>query len=170
MSNTTALPTGIWHLEPSTTITTTVKKMGVITVPATLDLVSSTIEINADHEIVSVDVVADASSYASKNAKRNEHVVGEDFLDAAVHPTISFRADTVTADGSNYRAKGSVTVKGRTSPVDVTIADVNFTDTTGSFTASATIDRKTIGVDRMPTFIIGRELALSVTAKAAKTT
>jgi hypothetical protein len=62
-----------------------------------------------------------------------------------------------------------VTLKGQTSPIDVTVADVQLTDANGSFTASATIDRKAIGVDKFPTFFVGRDLELRVSAKASKT-
>ncbi len=73
-------------------------------------------------------------------------------------------------DGSGYSANGTVTIKGQTSPVDVTITNVQFTDSDGSFTASAIIDRKAIGVDKMPTFVVGRNLELTVSAKAIRTT
>lgn len=170
MTTTTTLPTGTWQLDTSaTTITVAVRKMGLFTVPATLAATSGTIEIDENHQVVSVDIVADASSYTSKNAKRNEHVLGNDLLDAATHPTISFGAGTVTATASGHEATGTVTLKGQTSPVDVTITDVEFNDSSGSFTATATVDRMTIGVDKMPTFVVGRNLDLTVKASATRT-
>jgi len=169
MTMTTTLPTGIWQLDTSaTTITVAVRKMGMFTVPATLAATSGTIEIDENHQVVNVDVIADASSYTSKNAKRNEHVLGNDILDAATHPTISFGAGAVAATANGHQATGTVTIKGQTSPIDVTIADVEFNETSGSFTATATVDRMTIGVDKMPTFIVGRNLDLTVDAKATR--
>ncbi len=170
-TTTTALPTGTWKLDTSATaITVAARKMGMFTIPADLTVSSGTIEIDSNHQVVNVEIVADAASYASKNAKRNEHVLSDDFLDASTHPTISFRAGAVVLGGSGYSANGTVTIKGQTSPVDVTITNVQFTDSDGSFTASAIIDRKAIGVDKMPTFVVGRNLELTVSAKAIRTT
>ncbi len=158
-------PTGTWVVDTSaTTVTVTVRKMGFLTVPANLTVTSGTIEVGENGQIVKVDVAVDASSYKSKNAKRNEHVTGSDFLDADQHPVITFRAGAVTATADGHRASGTVTIKGQTSPVDVAVSDVEFTDANGSFTAAATVDRKTAGVDKLPAFIIGRTLDLMVTA------
>ena len=167
---TAALPTGTWQLDTAaTSVTVAVRKLGLFTIPADLAVTSGTIEIDGNHELVNVEIVADAASYTSKNAKRNEHVFSEDFLDASNHPTISFRTGAVAQSGSDYQASGTVTLKGQTSPIDVTIADVQLADDSGSFTASATIDRRAIGVDKFPTFFVGRDLELTVSAKASKT-
>lgn len=161
------LPTGTWTLDSKqTTVTVTVKKLGLLSVPATLALTSGTIEIDADHQVTAVDVVADATSYASKNPKRNEHVVSADFLDAANHPELHFSATGVSQTAGGYRADGSVTVKGRTAPISIDINDVDFNTERASFTATATVDRNAIGVDKLPSFVIGRDLELTVTAVA----
>jgi polyisoprenoid-binding protein YceI len=169
MNDPVTLPTGTWQLDAeATAITVSVKKLGFITVPATLAVTSGTIEIDDRHQVSNVEIVADASSYASKNAKRNEHVHGADFLDVTRHPTIAFRADTV-ADGTGaYRATGTVTIKGQSSPIDVTITDVAVDGSRASFNATATVDRKATGVDKMPTFIVGRDLELVVSASATR--
>ena len=100
-NTTTQLPTGTWTLDPSaTTITVSAKKLGLFTIPATLTVISGTIDIDDDHQVTNVDIVADASSYASKNPKRNEHITGADFLNADAHPTIVFRSDDVTPSNS----------------------------------------------------------------------
>lgn len=162
-----ALPTGTWQLDPSrTTITVTAKKLGFFTVPATLAVSSGIIEIDADHHVTRVEVVADASSYTSANAKRNDHIRSADFLDADNHPELVFRAGRVTTSTSGYQADGSVTVKAQAVPISVDITDVDFDVDRGSFVATATIDRTTIGVDKLPSLIIGRTLQLTVTARA----
>jgi polyisoprenoid-binding protein YceI len=168
-ATTTALPTGTWQLDTSsTTVTVAARKMGLFTVPADLIVTSGGIEIDDSHQVVAVDIVADAASYASKNDKRNKHILSDDFLDVSAHPTISFHCGDVVRSDDVYRANGTVTIKGQTSPVDVTIADLQFTDNEGTFTASATIDRNAIGVDKLPNFIIGRNLVLSVSAQATR--
>ena len=168
-STNTTLPTGTWQLDPAQTkVTVTVKKMGFITVPATLDVTSGSVEINEDHQVVKVDVVADAASYTSGSAKRNEHVVNEDFLDAANHPTIAFSATSVTSKDTNYGASGSVTIKGKTSAIHFAIADVSISGDQASFAGSAVVDRNAIGVDKMPSFVIAKKLEITIDAKAAR--
>lgn len=159
---------GTWHLDPSaTTLTVTVKKLGLFTIPATLDVNSGTVDIDSDGQIVGVTIEADASSYASKNDKRNEHVVGPDFLDAEQFPTITLRATEVTATaGGGFTCRATIEAKGTSSPIDVTISDVRATEAEGSFTATATVDRNAIGVDKLPSFVIGNELSLTFTTTA----
>lgn len=169
MNDPTTLPAGTWQLDTdATAITVSVKKLGLISVPATLTVTSGTIEIDDRHQVSNVEIVADASSYVSKNAKRDEHVHGADFLDVSQHPAISFHAATVADSTGGYRATGAITIKGQSSPIDVTITDVTVDGERGSFTATATVDRKAVGVDKMPTFIIGRDLELTVSASATK--
>jgi polyisoprenoid-binding protein YceI len=169
-TTTTTLPTGTWVLDPSTTITVTATKLGFLKVPATIDLTSGTVEIDDQHQVAGVSVTGDANSYASANAKRNEHVRSADFLAAEDHPTIRFDATACRPSGDGYIADGTVTMKGATVPLSVTIADVAVNDgaTTASFTATATVDRNAIGVDKMPSFIIGRQLDLVVAASATR--
>lgn len=166
---TTTRPTqGTWTLDPSaTTIVVTAKKLGLFTIPASLNVVSGTIEIGADHQVTSVEIVADAASYASKNAKRNEHIVGSDFLDAETHPTIVFRSDRVTPGDAGLVSNGTVTVKGQATTIDVTVSNVDVADSAGSFVAAATIDRNAIGVDKLPSAVIGRQLDITVNASAS---
>lgn len=169
MKTTTDLPTGTWTLDQTTTITVTATKMGLFSIPATLRLTSGTVEIDDDHRVVGIEVVADTASYASKNAKRNEHVIGGDFLDTGSHPTITFVASSVSPTADGYRADGTVTVKGTAAAMAVTIADVTVEGTAASFTATATVDRTAVGVSKMPTFVIGRDLTISVSARATLT-
>ncbi len=160
------LPTGTWTLDPSaTTISVTAKKLGMFTVPATLQVSAGTIEIDSDHQVTAIEVTADANSYTSPNAKRNDHIRSADFLDADNHPNLSFRAGSVTQAANGYRSDGSVTVKGQTSPLGLDIDNVEVGPDSGSFRATATIDRKAIGVDKLPSFVIGRRLQLTVNAK-----
>jgi polyisoprenoid-binding protein YceI len=164
------LPTGIWTLDPTqTTITITARKLGLITVPGTVAVSEGTIEIGADHQVSSVEVVADAGSYTSGNAKRDSHVRSADFLDAANHPELEFRAGNVSLTAAGYRADGSVTVKGQTFPLTVDIGKVEFDARTSTFVATGNVDRTAIGVDKFPSLFIGNDLQLTVIATAFNT-
>ncbi len=168
-AETTNLPTGTWKLDPAaTTVTVAAKKLLLWTIPATLTVTDGTVEIDETGKVAGVEVVADAGSYTSKNSKRDEHVVGSDFLHATEHPTITFRSGTVAPAIGGHRADGTVTIKGRTSPIAVTIGDLAIDDTTATFAATTTVDRRALGVDKLPALVIGHELQLSVRAAARK--
>lgn len=161
----TQLPAGTWTLDPArSTVTITAKKLGVITVPATLTVTSSSIEIGADHEVTAVEVVVDAASYTSSNDKRDEHVRSADFLDAEAHPEIVFRSGPLTG----LQADGTVTIKGGTYPVSVTVDQVVVDGESATFAATATVDRNSMGVDKLPSLVISRALQLSVSATAVR--
>lgn len=169
MSTVNTLPAGTWHVDPAaTTVTVTVKKLGFITVPATVAVTSGVIVIDDAGDVASVEVSLDASSYASKNDKRNEHVVSADFLDAANHPTLGFQATKVSGGSGSYTAVGPVTVKGTTSPAELAVTEVHVDGSAGSFVARTTLDRKAIGVDKMPGFIIGTNLDIVVNAAVTR--
>ncbi len=163
------LPVGTWRLDPSrTTITVTATKLGVFSVPATLAVSTGTIQIDRDHRVVAVDVTADAGSYTSRNAKRNDHVRSADFLDAASHPDLAFHAESVDRTDRGYRAEGSVTVRGKRSPLRIDITDVEVDADHGSLTATATVDRNAIGIGKLPSFIVGRQIEITAIANAVR--
>ncbi len=172
MTTTTTLPTGTWTLDPATSITVTATKLGFIKVPATITLLSGTIEIDDQHQVTAVSATGDAASYTSTNTKRDNHVRSADFLAADDHPTIDFQASSLRPGATGHIADGTITIKGTTTPLTVTVSDVVITDgadgPTASFTATATADRTAIGVDKLPSFVIGRDLDLVVTASASR--
>ncbi len=162
-----ALPTGKWLLDAAaTTVTVTATKLLFLKVPATLEVTAGTIDIDPNGIVTNVEIMASSGSYTSGNPKRNSHVHSGDFLDADNHPELVFRASAVKPAGDAYEADGSVTVKGNEFPLTVQISNVRFDAGTGSFDASATVDRNAVGVDKLPSLIIARNLELAVAAKA----
>lgn len=163
----TSLPVGTWKLDPSrTTITVTATKLGFFSVPATLAVSAGTIEIDADHQVTAVEVVADAASYTSRNSKRNDHVRSADFLDAENHPDLVFHAGTVNPVPAGYHVEGSVSVKGQRSPLTIEVTDIDIDGDHGSLTATTTVDRNTLGVEKLPSFIVGRQLQITASVHA----
>ncbi len=168
MKNALEVSTGTWLLDTSaTTLTVSAKHMLAFTVPATLTLTSGSIEI-ADGEVVTVNVTLDASSYTSKMAKRNEHVVSPDFLDAAKYPTIQFQASYAASSTAGGTATGSITMKGRTAPVQLTITKIAIDGDTATFEASGRVARADLGVGKMPSLVIDSMLDITVSATARR--
>ncbi len=165
------LPAGSWKLdEAQTTVTVSVKKMGFLTIAATLAVSASRIEVDENGQISDVEIAVDAGSYTSGNNKRDEHIRSADFLDSEAHSTIVYRTTTVTPSQGGYLAEGAITVKGQTSPMSVEITNLKLdaSSDAATFTASGEVDRNSIGVDKMPSFVIGPKLKLTVSARASK--
>ncbi len=163
----TLLPTGTWNLDPAgTTVAVAVQKLRRFTVAGTLDVTSGSVVIDEDHRVVAVHANANAASYASPVAKRNAHVIDADFLDAAQHPTIVFAADSVDGTGDARLVTGTVTVKGEPAPFSLAVTDIVVVDGVAAFTATGTVERAALGLTKMPSFVIGDTLTVTITARA----
>ena len=132
---------------------------------ATLDLIDGVVDV-VDGAVRSAEARVDAASYSSPNAKRNAHVVAPDFLDAADHPDISLHASRVEPAAGGHTVDGQLTVKGSSFPIRLAVDEVAIAEASATFRATAHVDRKAIGVDKLPTFVIGRVLDLTVDAQA----
>lgn len=93
---------------------------------------------------------------------------GDEWLDAASHPTIRFVSTTAEATGRNSgRVTGDLTIRGVTRPATLDVvyngsADNPFTgrETLG-FSATGAIDRTAFGMTALPGFV-GREIDLVI--------
>lgn len=92
-----------------------------------------------------------AASVTTGSADRDGHLRSGDFFDVEQHPTITFAASGVRADGDDYVLDGDLTIKGVTRPVSL---DVEFegvaTDPYGNqragFSASTDVEREDWGL------------------------
>jgi polyisoprenoid-binding protein YceI len=174
MTNPTApsLPTGIWKLDPATTtIATSQKHLGLFTVRANLTVADSTITMAANEEGElggSVKVVVDAASYNSGMEKRDHCARATDFLDVQEHPTFDFVGTSMEPVASGYRVTGDVTIKGQTSTIVFDVTAIDADGDRASFTATTTVDRQTLGVPKLPSFVIGNAIDVSVAAIAIR--
>ncbi len=67
-----------------------------------------------------VDVNVDAASVFTGVRKRDEHLRGPDFLDAARFPRITFRSKEIhLLEGGRVRVRGELTLHGVTKPFDI---------------------------------------------------
>lgn len=162
----TRLPAGTWTLDPEQTeVSVAVKKLGFIEVEAELALIAGQIVVDADGNVASVDAAVAAGSYTSGNDKRDTHVRSADFLDAESHPEIRFSAGPVE---STTRVAGTVSVKGTQTPVAFDVRSIAIGDAVGSFTADVSVDRRDLGVDKLPSFVIANDLRITVSAHSSQ--
>jgi polyisoprenoid-binding protein YceI len=101
----------------------------------------------------SVDIVIDAASIDTREAKRDDHLRSPDFFDVAKFPTITFKSTRIEPAGEGkLRMTGDMTIRGVTKPVvfEVTgptpaIKDMSGASRVGA-SATTTINRKDFGL------------------------
>jgi K(+)-stimulated pyrophosphate-energized sodium pump len=102
---------------------------------------------------VSGSIVLDMSSIVvldltnpEANSDLTGHLKSEDFFNSDAHPVAQLDINAFkTADGTNYRAAGNMTIKGITQPVDM---DLNFINDNGAYYVKAklSLDRTKWGI------------------------
>jgi polyisoprenoid-binding protein YceI len=94
----------------------------------------------------------ETASFRTRSRQRDRSVLSPRFLDPAGHPVMTFRSDRIEAEGQEvappgqHVLTGTLTVRGTTRPVTLTLARCEVSR--GSFTARATarIDRTEFGI------------------------
>jgi polyisoprenoid-binding protein YceI len=88
----------------------------------------------------------ETASFRTGNRQRDDSVLSPRFLDPAGHPVMTFRSDRIEAGPDGQVLTGTLTVRGTTRPVTVTVTGCEVSR--GSFTARATarIDRAEFGI------------------------
>ena len=149
--DTTTLPAGgvgTWRLDPdNTTIEIHTKAMwGMANVKVVFKAVGGTGRIGVDGAI-SGDLVVSASSIATKNKKRDEHLRSAEFFDASTYPTFSFITSEVTAspDGT-LKIKGTLLIKEQSRSIDVVAIPKSSSPDRVTMNAETTIDRRDWGM------------------------
>jgi polyisoprenoid-binding protein YceI len=88
----------------------------------------------------------ETASFRTRNRQRDDSVLSPRFLDPAGHPVMTFRSDRIEAGQHGSLLAGTLTVRGTSRPVTLTVT--RFYASRGSFTARATarIDRTEFGI------------------------
>ncbi len=138
------------------------------------DKTSGSITLDRAKKTGSIDVTIDATSVNTGSALFNEHIQGEDFLDTAKYPTITFKSSKVTFDGDKVAAvDGNLTIKGITKPV--TLAVNSFLcmphpmmkkDACGA-TATAKVKRSDFNMGKYAPYV-GDEVTLTIPVESIK--
>jgi len=152
-TNAPSIPdTGTWNIDGvHSTVNLTVEHNVVATFHAALLGISGSLE----DGVLTGSVPVDSLQIGLPIFK--EHLMGEGFLDAANHPTLSFKSDEIHAhEDGTVHMNGELTIKGVTKPIsaggtvtgpaEVTRAD-NSTGELLGLTLVATIDRRDFGLE-----------------------
>lgn len=80
------------------------------------DAVTSVIMVDADRNNISqVAVTAKISSFDSKNANRDSHMI--EVTDAIKYPSVTFASKSITKDGNTLKVRGNLTFHGITKSI-----------------------------------------------------
>jgi polyisoprenoid-binding protein YceI len=142
----TIAPAGTWSADPvHSDVSFEVVHAGVDVFRGSFGEFSATLTgdtLTGSARVASVDV---------KDEQLSGHLLAPDFFDAARYPEIAFSATELQRDGNALTAKGELTLKGVTQPVELTgtISDPSvdpFGNERVGLSLEATIDRTDFGV------------------------
>jgi polyisoprenoid-binding protein YceI len=89
-------------------------------VPGTFRAFSGSIQFDPTNlESSSMEVSIPVKSINTANRMRDEHLQEEEFFDAANHPAIKFTSQSITKDGHQYLATGTLMIKGKSQSVSI---------------------------------------------------
>jgi polyisoprenoid-binding protein YceI len=99
----------------------------------------------------SVEMVVQAASIDTDNAKRDDHLRSADFFDVAKHPTLSFKSVSVKPESANLlQVTGDLTIHGVTKRVTLPVRVTGTMPFRGGekagFSTTFTVDRKDFDV------------------------
>lgn len=116
---------GTWRIDPAhSSIRATAQHLGISSIHGRFTAFEGSVRVVEPVESSRVEVDIDAASIDTANSARDEHLRGSDFLDAATHPAVRYRASALKPRGANrWDLEGELTLSGVTRPVTL---DVQF--------------------------------------------
>jgi polyisoprenoid-binding protein YceI len=111
--------------------------------------------------------VVAADSFHTGSAARDRQIRSARYLDAAGHPDIAFASTALAREGDGWVLRGSLTVRGRTCPVDVRVLSLHPAGPVLRLRGQARVDRHDFGITA-GRGITGRRLTLTLDVVAAR--
>ena len=114
---------GIYVLDTAhSTVSARAHHLGLASVTGRFTDFAGAITVDEDVARSRVDVEIVAASIETGNAQRDAHLRSPDFLDIERHPTLTFEADGVRRDGTDWVLAGRLTLVGTTRPVELQLS------------------------------------------------
>ena len=136
------------------------------------------LELDADNKLVSADATIKVDSIDTNNEKRDAHLKGEDFFDAANHPDITFVSKSVETRGGTEVIVADFTIRGVTKELVLPYkiqGPVNdpWGNTKIALQASTTINRTDYGLTWNAALetggvVVGEDVELNIDVEFAK--
>ena len=130
---------------------------------------SATIQFN-EHDLAASSITAgiDPKTVSTGIGLRNRHLrTEEQYLDTDKYPSISFRSKKIEKTETGFIARGELTLKGVTKPVDIAFT-FNATGVTGIFKGEFTIKRTDYNIGK-PGGSIGEVVTLTLEVPVKRT-
>jgi cytochrome b561 len=113
-----------------------------------------------------VAVTIEPASASTGVAAHDGALPGEEWFDAAAHPTATFRTTRIRARDGGYEARGDLTIKGQTRSVDLPFR-LTIDGDRAAMTGSLTLDRRDFGIgEGAGDDLISREIRIDVRVDA----
>jgi len=152
----------------------TVNHLGFSTMHGRFNTTSGTITIDKAKGTGSVNIEVDVNSIDTAHAKRDEHLRGPDFFNAAEFPKMTYKSTKVTINKDNSAVvEGNLTIMGVSKPVTLNVEKMNCgvhpfnKKEVCGFDATATIKRSDFGIKYgLPA--IGDEINMNIEAEGVK--
>jgi len=169
-----------WQLDPAHThVEFSVKHLMIARVKGRFAGVTGTVALGGDPADSTVDVVIDAASIDTREAKRDAHLRSADFFDVERFPTIAFRSREVRPTGAgDFSVVGDLTIRDVTRDVTLEVTDEGRgTDPWGGeragFSATTEIDRRDFGLTWNQALeaggvLVGNEIRISLEVELVK--
>ena len=146
--------TGTWAIDPAhSQLGFAVRHAMVATVRGNFGVYDGELVLDANDPSTSRAVVnIDAGSITTGQEQRDGHLKSPDFLDVAVHPTLTFSSTAVKIDGEEIRLIGDLSIRGVSKPVELDVevggvANDPMGNTRAGFEGTTSISRKDFGMD-----------------------
>lgn len=126
MATASDLTTSAWRLDPAdSTVEFQVPNFwGLATVEGHFERFEGTLDLRAQPVL---QLIIEATSLETKNARRDKHLRSADFFDVEQHPEVRFVSDTVGLDGNALTVRGHLHAAGKSVPLelDAAVRDVD---------------------------------------------
>jgi polyisoprenoid-binding protein YceI len=151
-----------------------INHLGFSTLRGRFNTTSGVITMDKAKNTGTVEIEIDVSSIDTAHAKRDEHLRGPDFFNAAEFPKMTYKSTKVAINGDNSaKVEGNLTIMGVTKPVTLNVDNIscgvhpfNKKEVCG-FNATATIKRSDFGIKYgLPA--IGDEVTMYIEAEGFK--
>ena len=170
-----------WRIDAThTTVSFKVRHLGVTWVQGEFQKVSGTVRYDRKNPGASAaDIVIDAASINTRNARRDNHLRNDDFLLVEKHPNITFKSKSVKNAGpDSLDLVGDLTIRGVTKEVVLKVADISgevkMRQTVKMGASAATrINRKDFGVKynrllEAGGLVVGNEVRITIDVELNK--
>jgi polyisoprenoid-binding protein YceI len=162
--------TGTYRLDPdASSVTFATKHMfGLGGVHGNFRLISGEITISDPLTSSTASAVVDAASFHTGGAARDNDVKSANFLHVREHPHITFTSTGLTQEGDRWVLRGEITVRGHSTPAELTITQSRADENGVLVKATTRIDRYAHRLTKKKG-LAGRYLDLEITGRAIRT-